>query len=663
MLQQDEFGTDEQRPWLVEGVRVSGAAWFTSFGLSAAGLAIIVNQIFNLHAFGFAPISTAYYYIIVGLFMPVAMLALPMREADAGKVPWYDWVLCAAIFGACMYFAAHAEDILNRGWDIAAPDHVVVLSVLLVLFALEGVRRCAGLPLFIVCCVFATFPMYTGSLPGFLWGAQMTLSETMLGHALGVESIIGIPVRVIADLLIGFIVFGVALTISGGGVFFMDLASALMGRARGGPAKVAVLSSGFFGSLSGSVISNVISTGSMTIPTMKRCGYSPTYASAVESCASTGGALMPPVMGSVAFVMASFMNVPYSQIMVAALVPAVLFYLILLVQTDCYAAREGLRGLPEDQIPAIWPVLRSGWMFLLSLGALVFMLLVQNIESKAPFYVTLFLVATALLLKYRRKPLVPIINLVMSSGQSIGTLVGVLAGVGMVVGALSMTGVGNAFSRELLQYAGSNVYLLLLLGALTSFVLGMGMTVSACYIFLAVVLAPAMVRGGFNEMASHLFILYWAMLSYITPPVAMAAVAAATIGKAPAMSVGLTAMRLGSVLFILPFIFVLNPELILQGDLINSLLSVATAVLAVVMLAAALERYLYFLSRPARLWEVMVLVAGSFSLLVPGHNTDFLGLMALGLVYGIGFLNRRRGDTEGPKEVAGAEQIAAGDGR
>ncbi|MFS4581783.1 TRAP transporter permease [Phaeobacter sp. C3_T13_0] len=599
-------------------------------------MAIIVNQIFNLNTFGFAPISTAYYYIVIGLFLAVAFLNYPAREMDQTRVRWYDWALAAVAFSICMFFAFSAHDILNRGWEYQAPSYVTIQAALLVLLSLEAVRRCAGLPLFIICTVFAVFPLFAGHMPGFLWGVQLTPGEAVLSHALGVESIIGIPIRVIADLLIGFIVFGVALTVSGGGVFFMDLASALMGHARGGPAKVAILSSGFFGSLSGSVISNVISTGSMTIPTMKRCGYPPAYAGAVESCASTGGALMPPVMGSVAFVMASFMNVPYADIMVAATVPALLFYLVLLIQTDCYAARHGLKGVPRDQLPKLWHVLRSGWVFLISLVALVVMLLATSAEAKAPFYVTILLLITAMIRQRKAGAWRPIAQLIVETGTTIALLVGVLAGVGMVVGALAITGVGNAFSRELLQYAGGNPYLLLVFGALTSFILGMGMTVSACYIFLAVVLAPALVQAGFSQMSSHLFILYWAMLSYITPPVAMAAVAASSIAKSSAMKTGVTAMRLGAILFVLPFLFVLKPSLILQGETSDIIVSVSTAILSILMLSAASERYIYILNRTARSWEALVLLAGGLCLLIPDLPTDLIGLAALAVVMGLG---------------------------
>lgn len=621
--------------------RVSGPAWFVCLVLSAIGLISAVNQIFNLQLFGFAPISTGYYYLLIGFFLPIVFLAFPARPRDTGRVRWYDWLLAAVVLSAGLYLSANARNILGMGWDILAPALPTAVSGMLVLLALEGVRRCGGTALLTICAVFAVYPLFAGSMPGFLWGSQYTLAETARAHAMGVESIIGIPMRVVSDLLIGFLVFGVALTVSGGGDFFMKLATALLGGSRGGPAKVAILSSGFFGSLSGSVISNVLSTGSMTIPTMKRCGYPPAYAGAVESCASTGGALMPPVMGAVAFIMASFLNVPYVEVMTAAAVPALLFYAVLLLQADGYAARVGLQGLPRGELPSVLATLRSGWVYLFSLALLVYLLLVENIESMAPFYAAAVLILTAVLLRQGRGRLQVLLDFLVQTGINIAHLIGILAGIGLIVGALSITGVGNAFSRELVQYAGDSVVLLLILGAATSFILGMGMTVSACYIFLAIVLAPALVQSGLDTMASHLFILYWGMLSYITPPVALAAVAAAGIAKAPAMATGMMAMRLGLVLFLLPFMFVYNPALILKGSFAEVGLAVSTALAAVWMLSSAFERYLYFVGA-LRAWHAAVLLVGGFALMVPEHRTDLVGLLALALVYGERLLLARR---------------------
>ncbi len=626
--------------WRREG-RVSGAAWFVCLTLSTVGLFVAVNQIFNLRTFGFAPISTGYYYLLIGLFLPVVFLTFPARAGDRARVRWYDWLLAAVTLATGLYLYDNARNIISMGWDLLAPPLPTAVSGLLVLLALEGVRRCGGTALLVICGLFAVYPLFAGSMPGFLWGSEYSLAETARAHGMGIESIIGIPMRVVSDLLIGFLVFGVALTVSGGGDFFMKLATALLGGSRGGPAKVAILSSGFFGSLSGSVISNVLSTGSMTIPTMKRCGYPATYAGAVESCASTGGALMPPVMGAVAFIMASFLNVPYVEVMTAAAVPAILFYGVLLLQADGYAARVGLQGLPRGELPSLARTLREGWVYLFSLGLLVYLLLVENIESMAPFYAAAVLMVTALLLRRGRERLSVLLDFLVNTGTNIAHLIGILAGIGLIVGSLSITGVGNAFSRELVQYAGDSVILLLILGAATSFVLGMGMTVSACYIFLAIVLAPALVQAGLDTMASHLFILYWGMLSYITPPVALAAVAAAGIAKAPAMATGMKAMRLGLVLFLLPFMFVYNPALILKGSVLEVGLAVTSALAAVWMLSSAFERYLYF-AGPLRLWQSALLLVGALALMVPEHRTDLVGVAALVLVYGEHLLLGRR---------------------
>ena len=624
---------DPRWGWARDDRRLGGAAYVAALVLGGLGLLLVVNQVFSLWLFGFRPLATAFYYLILGLFLPVAFLAHAGRKADAHRVRVWDWALAALALATGFYLAANAENILTRGWEIEAPALPTAAAAALVALALEAVRRCGGGVLAVICTVFAAYPLFADSMPGVLWGTQYTPAEAVRAHAMGVESVIGIPMRVVADLLIGFIVFGVALVVSGGGKFFMDFAMALMGGRRGGPAKVSILASGFFGSLSGSVISNVISTGAMTIPTMKRSGYPPHYAGAVEACASTGGTLMPPVMGAVAFIMASFLNVTYTEVMLAALIPALLFYAVLLLQADAYAARTGLAGLPADRLPRLGAVLRSGWVYLLSLGLLVWLLVVFRIESQAPFYASGLLLVTAVVLRRGWGRLRVVLDMVVEASAQVANLVGILAGIGLVVGALSLTGVGTAFSRELVSYAGDDVLLLLILGALTSFILGMGMTVSACYIFLAIVLAPALVQVGLDRMASHLFILYWGMLSFITPPVALAAVAASGIAGASAMRTGMMSMRLGAVLFLLPFMFVLNPALIGRAEAAEVALAVVTASVAVVMLAAAFERYAWGLGR-LPLWAAVVLGVGGVSLMAPEHRTDLVGLAALVAVYG-----------------------------
>lgn len=630
---------------LPQGERPTGPSYWVVIGLSAVGLTMAVNQTFLLGIMGFQPLGNGYLYYLLGVFLAAAFFCFPARPKDRAHVPWYDWLLASAAIASTFYLGRHALQIIQEGWTFSAPPEAMFAATVLLCLVLEGVRRCGSWLLLIVALVFGSYPLYADYMPGFLWGTTFDLGETLRAHIFGVESIIGIPMQVVAQLVVGFVVFGAALRVTGGGEFFMQLATALMGQSRGGPAKVAVISSAFMGSLSGSAISNILTTGCITIPTMKRAGYPPHYAAAVEACASTGGTLMPPVMGAVAFIMASFLNVPYAQVMIAALLPALLFYATLLTQVDIYAARNGLRGLPSTEIPKLGETLRGGWPHLLSLLVLVYMLLYMRIESYAPYYATTLLLAISIFRTPGRLILVRARELLIQIAYGISNLVAVLAGIGLVVGGLAYTGVAGAFSRELLLYAGGSIPLMLAAGAVTSFILGMGMSVSACYIFLSILLAPALVEAGLNPLGSHLFILYWGMMSYITPPVALAAITAAGIAGANATKTGLHAMRLGSVLFVLPFLFVLNPSLILQGPIVPILLSSLTALTAVWLLASALEGYMYAIGRIGwreRGW--LVLTAGGLA--YPEPISDVVGFGAIALLYLVWWWRGARGRRE-----------------
>ncbi|MFO1198741.1 MAG: TRAP transporter fused permease subunit [Burkholderiaceae bacterium] len=606
-------------------VRLTGAPFWVAFVLTSIGLLCSINQIFNLGIAGLRIVSTGYYYLIIGLFAGVGFLAFPARKGQA-RVRWFDWLLAAATLGASAWMASRAQTIIDQGWNLDAPALPTLVAGLYVALALEGVRRTGETILFVFCLVFAAYPLYAGHMPGFLWGVQLDLGQAVREHVYGLESIIGIPVQVVSDVLIGFVVFGVVLANTGGSAFFMNFSSALLGSARGGPAKVAIVSSGLFGMLSGSPTSNVLTTGTLTIPTMKRCGYDPVYAGAVEACASTGGSLMPPVMGAAAFIMASFLNVPYADVVTAAFLPAILFYLALLVQSDLYAARRGLRGVPAEEVPRLASTIASGWHYVVALVALTLLLLVWRVEAEAPFWISLFLLVLAVLRpvagRFRFRDFA---RLVVDVGQAVAQLICLIAGIGLIVGAMSVTGVANSFSRELVQYAAGNLWLLLAAGALTSFVLGMGMTASACYIFLAIVLAPALIQTGIDPMAAHLYIFYWGMVSFITPPVALAAIAAASIAKADAMAVGFRALRIGSLLLLLPVLFVLQPALILKGPVLQVVQASVTALAAVVLLGAAFEGYLWRVG-VLRGWVRAVFGAAGLLLFIPEANTDILGV-------------------------------------
>lgn len=604
---------------------------------SVLGIVLAVVQIFLLKPFGFMLVENAYYYCLLAFYGSLAFIIFPAnKNSPKERVPFYDALLFFTCLIVASYFATQALKIIEKGWEFVAPPLPTIFSLLLWFLILEGVRRVAGQVLMVTCLFFSFYPVFAHLLPGFLEGRNFSLMATARYHAMSVESILGIPMKVVGSLLIGFMIFGVTLQFTGGGKFFINFALALWGKSRGGPAKVAVISSALFGTMSGSVISNVVSTGSMTIPTMKRTGYPGYYAGAIEACASTGGALMPPVMGTAAFIMASFLSLPYWKICLAALIPSILYYLGLFVQADGYAARVGLKGLEDKDLPSLGATLKEGWFYLLALFLLVYLLLYLKVEAWAPFYASLLLLLLAMSKKETRLSPQKFLLLLMGTGKFLAELVALLGGIGLVIGALSMTGVAHSFSRELVSFAGGNIILLLLIGALTSFILGMGMTAAACYIFLAIVLAPALTAGGLNPLAVHLFVMYWGLVSFITPPVALGAITAASIAQADPIKTGFQAMRLGAVIYFIPFFFVFNPALILQAPLKEILFSLSTAVLGVFLISSALEGYLAglgILHFPLRLW---FLIAGGL-LAVPEWRTDLIGIGMAGALMGVPF--------------------------
>ncbi|BBK33255.1 TRAP transporter 4TM/12TM fusion protein [Stella humosa] len=622
-------------------MRLQGAPRLAVLVTTAALLAVTIDHTMSLRLAGIVLIENAYYYLITGGFLAVAFLAFPARPADRQRVGWYDWVLAAVAVATGIYLAAHGTEITTQGWDLAAPPLPTAAAAAVCILALEGIRRVGGTLLFVMAAVFACYPLFAGHLPGIFWGVELGAAETVRAHALGQESIIGIPLRTVADLLIGYLLFGVALVVTGGADFFMDFANALMGRTRGGAAKVAVVSSGLQGMLSGSVVSNVITSGVMTIPAMQRTGYKPAYAAAVEAVASTGGAIMPPVMGAAAFIMASFLNMPYGEIALAAAAPAILYYLALLLQSDLYAARHGLVGLSRAEVPSLWATLKDGWVFLFAIVAMAYLLIGMQLEVLAAFAATGLLLVAALLRRRNRLNWAMIEAFIVESGVAVGQLVAILAGIGFIVGALSITGVGTAFSRELVQYAAGSVPLLLVLGAITSFILGMGMTVSSCYIFLAIVLAPALVQAGIQPLVAHLFILYYGTLSFITPPVALAAISAAAINNSNAMMVGFYSMRLGVVLFFVPFLIVIDPALVLIGTPQEILFQMVNATAGVSLLAMGFEAYLYGVGRVSRPVAALTIAAGAL-VVFPTWQTTAVGIVLALAAYGLAIGARRR---------------------
>ena len=591
--------------------------------LTFLGCVITINQIFNIGIFGFRPVSNSYLYLLLGLFQPIVFLMFPFNDKYKEKIFYPDIIAAITIFFIGIYFSINAENILISGWDIEAPIFPTVLSIIFIILSLESLRRTGGYFIFSIAVFFTLYPIFADKMPGALWGNTYTLTEAARAHSMGLDSLIGIPMKVAGSLLIGFLIYGVVLSETGGGKFFINIAEALMGRKRGGQAKVAILASGFFGMLSGSPTSNVITSGSLTIPAMKKAGYSSKYAAAIEACASTGGVLMPPVMGTVAFIMASFLNVPYSEILYAALIPGIVFYIALMIQIDLYAAKNNLKPINIEDIPSLRKTIFNGYSYIISLICLIWLLLALKLESEAPFIASLLLLVITIISK---NTIFSWQNLFLKTGEIIGRIVSLLSGIGVIIGAMSLTGVGTSLSRELVFAAGGDIYMILIFGALASLVLGVGMTVSACYIFLAIVLAPAIIEAGVTPIAAHLYVLYWGVLSFITPPVAIAAITASTISKSSALETGVLSMRLGSILFFLPILFVFDSAMLMNGSVIEIMISFMTAIFAIILISASFESYLYFFGLINKFYRILIFISG-FLILLPIFYTKIIGLI------------------------------------
>lgn len=624
---------------------LSGAPRWIVRLAAAAILILAVNQTFNLgFLIGWTLIDLRFYYAMIALGLFTCFVVYPPRSGRLNSSPaWYDWTLAVAALVVCGYFLVNALNIALRGWEMAPPETAVYFSFALWLLVLEGGRRAGGLPLAIIVAVMSLYPIYTDYLPTAIAGFSSPPSYTAAYHAMGSESILGIPLRTFAQLIIGFLLFGAALQQTGAGTFFMNLSFALLGKVRGGPAKVAIFSSGLLGSMSGSVITNVLTTGVMTIPAMRRTGIRGTVAAGVETCASTGGVLMPPVMGATAFVMASIMNVPYAEIALAAVIPSVLYFFGLFAQIDGFAAKEQIKGLPAEELPALGKTLKDGWYYIFAFALLIYMLLVMRREALAPYYATpLLILLNQLFSKEHRWGWKELGRFFDALGSLFANMVAILAAVGMIIGALSMTGVAATLVNDLLRLAGGSPALLLLMGAITGLILGTGMTSTAAYIFLAILLAPALVQVGLNAVAVHMFIFYWGMLSFITPPVALGAFAAASIAKTPPMKTGFEAMKLGSVIYFIPFFFVYEPALVLQGSAGSIILYTFLALAGVGLFAYAMQGYLPLVGPlfPSRWYGIplrVVLLAAAILIALPaeivsGWSDLDLILLALALV-------------------------------
>ncbi|MFC2019878.1 TRAP transporter permease [Chloroflexota bacterium] len=596
-------------------------------------LALLLTVLDKWHVFAIDNII--FVYFTLAFFVPIVVLNHPLRKkSPQDRVPWYDWLISGVTFICFVYFGLHSREILWQGWPSYAPTIPYIMSWIVLIVMLSLAHRIYGTLFFIVTLFFSVYPLFAGNLPGVLEGVSLPLRNTVSQLALGEEGINGVAMRAAAKFMISFAPFIIALLYMGGGKFFINLALSIIGTFRGGAAKVAVLASALMASVTGGSAMNVLTTGVITIPAMKKSGYEPHYAAAIEACASTGGAITPPIMGGAAYIMASFLRIAYWQVVIAALIPVLLYYVALFVQTDLYAKRNNLKGLSREELPSFWQTLKSGWIFPVAILFFVYLLVFQRIETKAGFYAAGLLYFLYLVTgdKNRLKWFIPrdLANIFLSIAKVTGAIIVLFGIVGLVIGGVSLTGVALSLTSNLISLSGGNLFFMLLIGAVAAYILGMGMVAPAVYCIVAILLAPGLVQAGINPVAAHFFVLYWGMMSSITPPVAIGSMVASQLAGADFFKTGGLACRIGIGLFLVPFFFVMSPGLVLQpSPVMKTILDVSTCVLGLVIISFAMEKAVYLMKGTIGIPMRLFLFASGFLLAVPGWQTDLYGI-ALG---------------------------------
>jgi TRAP transporter 4TM/12TM fusion protein len=553
----------------------------------------------------------------LGFGLALVYLRYPARRGTARpRLPWYD--AAAGVVGfAASWYVAFRFPYFSENLYLVPADGVVV-SAILYLLCVEGLRRTVGNALVIIVLVFSVYALVGHFFSGALQTRQVTPDRLILYLGLDASALLGLVMLVGITVVIPFILFGQLLLHSGGSNFFNDIALATMGRYRGGAAKISVVASGMFGSISGIVVSNILATGVVTIPLMKRTGYPPHLAAAVEATASTGGQLMPPVMGVVAFVMADFLQISYGAVVVAALVPSLLYYIALFIQADLEAARLGIRRVEESQIPRIWGVLATGWMFVVPFAVLIYALFTLNKEAEeAAMYAAgaVLVLGVAIGYRGRRMPIQRLWQSIVETGNATVDIIMISAAAGFIIGILQITGLGSAVTNFLVKLGGTNIIALLVIAAVLCIVLGMGMPTLAVYAMLATLVAPSLVDLGITPLAAHMFILYLGMMSFVTPPVAIGAYFAASMAGAEPLKTGFAATRFGWTAYIVPFLFVFSPSLLLQSkSILDTAIAIVTAIAGIWLVSAAFVGYI---ARPLALAMRAALLVTGLALLVP----------------------------------------------
>ena len=546
-------------------------------------------------------------------------------------------IMALFALGGCAYITILDENLQLRAGIVYASD--ILFAILLIIAIFEACRRKMGNPLVIITLVFVAYAFLGKYIPGFLNQPGMTLKKFTSLVYLTTDGIFGSPLYASASYVVLFVLLGAIMSVSGIGDYMTNLATSLFGHMRGGPAKVAVVASGFFGSISGSPTANVIGTGTFTIPMMKKNGFEPEFAAAVEATASTGGAIMPPIMGSTAVIMAEMLGIPYTAVAKAALIPAILYFLAVLFGVDIYAAKHGLKGIPRSQLPKVRSMLKQIYM-LAPLIFLIFCMAVFNMtivrSGLLTIIVTLVLVEINPKTRMTKEQWLQIPVQTVKSAVSVGIA---CAMAGIISGVIMGSGLGYRISSILTSVAGTSMLLLLVLTMVVSLIMGMGVPTTAAYLVLASLVAPTMIQLGIPPLAAHMFIFYFGCISSITPPVALAAYAGAGLAGCDPNKTGYKAFRLAFCSFLMPYLFVYNPVLLMEGGVLDILWSLVTALIGAYLLASGFEGFFFRWS--LKWFERPLMILGAVMLIVPGMVTDLVGIAIIVVEFVTEFMFKR----------------------
>ena len=590
----------------------------------------ITFSIFQLYTATFGVLDAQLQRAVhLGFGLALVYLLYPSRKRwSRTKVHPLDVVL--AILGAASpaYIVLEYQQLVLRSGTVTTSD--LAVGLIGILLVVEATRRVVGIPMVTVVLCFIAYAFAGPYMPGVLAHRGLTLNQ-LVGHLyFTTEGIFGIPLGVSSTFIFLFILFGAYLESTGLGKFFIDLANSIAGWASGGPAKVAVLSSGLMGTVSGSSVANVVGTGSLTIPMMKKLGYHKNFAGAVEAAASTGGQLMPPVMGAAAFLMAEFVGVPYIDIAKAAVVPALLYFTGVWLGVHFEAKRSNLKGLPREQLPKFGRLFIERGHLALPLVVIVYLLVSGYTPMRAALVaIVLSIVCSALRKSTRMKPIEIVRGLDKGARNVLSVLVA-CASAGIVIGVVTKTGVGLKLASGLLALSGGLLLPTLFFTMITAIVLGMGVPTTANYVITSTIAAPAIIQMGVPVLAAHMFVFYFGIIADVTPPVALAAFAGAGIAGGNALKTGINASKLAIAAFIIPYMFVLSPVILMVDATIgNVLLATVTAIIGMVALSSALIGYLV---DNCRAYERIILIAGGLMMIKPGMLTDIAGFVLFALV-------------------------------